>query len=98
MKVGGFIFIKDMNEEVTRLNVFGKHPGYRKKPMTHPDNVEVAPNGARDWNDDSAKSQEPFGKQIGDSSPYNQLVNAVAKDVMYQLKHGAPLDNKKKVN
>ena len=44
-----------MNEEVTKLNVFGKHPGYRKKPMTHPDNVEVAPNGARDCNDDSAK-------------------------------------------
>lgn len=58
----------DMKEEVTRLNVFGKHPGYRKKPMTHPDNVEVAPNGARDWNDDSAKGEEPFGKQIGSST------------------------------
>ena len=72
-----------MNEEVTKLNVFGKHPGYRKKPMTHPDNVEVAPNGAKDWNDDSAKSQEPFGKQIGSSAPYTDKVVNMLTDMVY---------------
>lgn len=72
-----------MNEEVTRLNVFGKHPGYRKKSMTHPDNDEVAPNGARDWNDDSAKSQEPFGKQIGSSAPYTDKVLNILTDKIF---------------
>ena len=72
-----------VKEEVTKLNVFGKHPGYRKKPMTHPDNVEVAPNGARDWNDDSAKSQEPFGKQIGSSAPYSEKVVNMLTDMVF---------------
>lgn len=72
-----------MKEEVTRLNVFGKHPGYRKKPMTHPDNFEVAPNGAKDWNDDSAKSQEPFGKQIGSSAPYTDKVVNMLTDMVF---------------
>ena len=72
-----------LNEEMTKLNVFGKHPGYRKKPMTHPDNTEVAPNGARDWNDDSAKGEEPFGKQIGSSAPYTDKVVNILTDMVY---------------
>jgi len=72
-----------VKEEVTKLNVFGKHPGYRKKPMTHPDNVEVAPNGAKDWNDDSAKTQEPFGKQIGSSAPYTDKVVNMLTDMVF---------------
>lgn len=72
-----------VKEEITKLNVFGKHPGYRKKPMTHPDNDEVAPNGARDWNDDSAKSQEPFGKQIGSSAPYTDKVVNILTDMVF---------------
>lgn len=74
---------RKLKEEVTRLNVFGKHPGYRKKPMTHPDNTEVAPNGARDWNDDSAKGEEPFGKQIGSSAPYTDKVVNILTDMVY---------------
>ena len=76
-----------MKEEVTRLNVFGKHPGYRKKPMTHPDNVEVAPNGARDWNDDSTKGEEPFGRQIGSSAPFtDRVVNILTDKVFKHIK------------
>ena len=76
-----------MKEEVTRLNVFGKHPGYRKKPMTHPDNVEVAPNGTRDWNDDSTKGEEPFGKQIGSSAPFtDRVVNILTDKVFKHIK------------
>ena len=72
-----------MKEEVTRLNVFGKHPGYRKKPMTTPANVEVAPNGASDWNDDSTKGEEPFGKKIGSSAPYDETVVNILTDMVY---------------
>ena len=78
------------------LHDFGKHPGYRKKPMDLPPTGEDKNEHGEDWNDESVHSEEPFGKQIGDSSPFNQLVQAVAQDVMYQLKHGVPLDNKKK--
>ena len=85
-----------LNED--ELHVFGDHPGYRKKPMDLPPTGEDKNEHGEDWNDESAHSEEPFGKQIGDSSPFNDLVDAVTKDVMYQLKHGAPLDNKKKVD
>ena len=78
------------------LHDFGKHPGYRKKPMDLPPTGEDKNEHGEDWNDESVHSEEPFGKQIGDSSPFNQLVDAVTQDVMYQLKHGIPLDNKKK--
>ena len=80
------------------LHVFGDHPGYRKKPMNLPPTGSDKNEHGEDINDDSVHNEEPFGKQIGDSSPFNQLVNAVMNDVKYQLKHGVPLDNKKKVN
>ena len=74
-----------MNEEATVLHDFGNHPGYRKKPMRHPEATEVAPNGARDWNDDSTKGSEPFGKQIGSSAPYDKLVDEITKRVIKAL-------------
>lgn len=82
---GGVSAKSALSEEATILHDFGKHPGYRKKPMAHPENVEDAPNGARDWNDDSAKSSEPFGKQIGSSEPYTQIVKAITKRVIETL-------------
>ena len=80
------------------LHDFGKHPGYRKKPMDLPTTGQDKNEHGEDINDDSVHNEEPFGKQIGDGSPFNQLVNAVTKDVMYQLKKGAPIEgeNKKK--
>lgn len=55
------------------LNDFGKHPAYQKKPMTTPPNTEINKFG-KDWNDDSAKGEKPFGTQIGDSAPYSEEV------------------------
>lgn len=85
-----------LNED--ELHVFGEHPGYRREPMTRPQTGEDKNAHGADINDESAHSEEPFGKQIGDSSPFNELVKAVYNDVAYQLKHGVPLDNKKKVD
>ena len=79
---------RSLREDTTVLHNFGDHPGYRKKPMTTPANTEVAPNGARDWNDESAKGEEPFGKQIGSSAPYTDLVDAITKEVLKHLKGG----------
>ena len=80
------------------LHDFGKHPGYRKKPMDLPTTGQDKNEHGEDINDDSVHNEEPFGKQIGDGSPFNQLVNAVTNDVMYQLKKGVPIEgeNKKK--
>ena len=80
------------------LHVFGKHPGYRKKPMELPTTGEDKNQWGEDWNDESVHSEEPFGSKIGDGDPFNQLVDAVTKDIMYQLKAGIPIEgeNKKK--
>ncbi len=80
------------------LHVFGKHPGYRKKPMELPTTGEDKNQWGEDWNDESVHSEEPFGSKIGDGTPFNQLVDAITKDVMYQLKAGIPIEgeNKKK--
>ena len=66
------------------LNDFGKHPSYRKKPMTTPPNKEVSKYG-RDWNDDSAKGEEPFGKKIGSSAPYDDVINMLTDAIMNKL-------------
>jgi len=80
------------------LHVFGKHPGYRKKPMELPTTGEDKNQWGEDWNDESVHSEEPFGSKIGDGDPFNKLVDAITKDVMYQLKAGIPIEgeNKKK--
>ena len=80
--------LRNLHEDTTVLHNFGDHPGYRKKPMTTPANTEVAPNDARDWNDESAKGEEPFGKQIGSSAPYTDLVDTITKEVLKHLKGG----------
>ena len=78
------------------LHVFGKHPGYRKKPMELPTTGEDQNQWGRDWNDDSVHSEEPFGSKIGNGDPFTELVNTVTKDVMYQLKKGIPIEGDKK--
>lgn len=69
-----------VNEQT--INDFGKHPAYRKKPMTLPPNREVAPNGARDWNDASAEGEEPFGQKIGSSAPFEKAVQKITNSIM----------------
>ena len=72
-------------KEGTTLNDFGKHPAYQKQPMTLPPNQEVAPNGARDWNDDSVKGEKPYGQQIGSGDPFNDIVKVITDSVMRKL-------------
>lgn len=83
---------KAVNED--KLDVFGKTPGYRKKPMTTPPNVEVAPNGSKDWNDDSVKGEQPFGQKIGDASPFTDIVKDITDAVVNAVKNR--LGDKKK--
>ena len=71
-----------INEEGTKLNDFGKHPGYRKKPMSLPTTGSDNENGIKDWNDESVYSEQPFGSKIGDSAPFDKIVKAVTDSVM----------------
>ena len=77
-----------VNEEITRLNVWGKHPKFGKEPMTHPEAKEVMAGTAdRDWNDDSAKGSERYGKKIGDGKPFNkEVVDLLTDQVLAKIK------------
>jgi hypothetical protein len=69
----------------TELNVFGKHPGYRKKPMTLPPTGEDKNQWGEDWNDESVYSEEPFGTKIGDSTPFEKMVNEITNKVVNKI-------------
>jgi hypothetical protein len=74
---------KMIKEEMTKLNVFGKHPGYRKKPMSLPETGS----DEGDWNDESVYSEEPFGKEIGDSAPFNEkTIEKITEGVLDLIK------------
>jgi hypothetical protein len=79
-----------VNEEITRLDAWGKHPKYRKQPMTTPPNKEKFVGTAdRDWNDDSAKGEQPYGLKIGNGKPFNQkVVDLLTDQVLAKIKGG----------
>ena len=80
-----------VKEEVTKLNVWGKHPKFGKEPMTHPDAKEVLAGTAdRDFNDDSAKGSERYGKKIGVGKPFDQdVVDLLTDQVLAKIKSEA---------
>ena len=78
---------KIVKEEVTKLDVWGKHPRYRKEPMTTPANKEVLAGTAKgDWNDESAKGEQPYGQKIGSSAPFEKEVDALTEKVFEAVK------------
>lgn len=87
--------VKDILAE-NELHDFGKHPGYRKKPMELPTTGEDKNQWGRDWNDESVHNETPFGEKIGSSAPFTELVDAVTKEVMSQLAGSAFSSDKKK--
>jgi hypothetical protein len=77
---------KRINEEGTKLNVFGKHPGYRKKPMSLPQTGSDKVGELKDWNDDSVYSEQPFGEKIGSSAPFDKIIEESINAVLAQYK------------
>lgn len=76
-------------EEITKLDAWGKHPRYRKQPMSTPANKEVlAGTAEKDWNDDSAKGEQPYGQKIGNSDPFEKVVDLVLDGIKSRLKEG----------
>lgn len=79
-----------LREAENRLNVFGKHPAYRKKPMTVPPKDHREFDGYYDMNDETAKNDLPFGEKIGDGAPFevdiDTIENAIAESIKRMLK------------
>ena len=75
-----------LKEEGTKLNVFGKHPGYRKKVMSLPKTGSDNDGSTRDWNDDSVYSEQPFGEKIGSSAPFEKAINSTVDSIVESLK------------
>lgn len=77
---------RKVNENRTRLNVWGKHPRYQAKAMSLPKTGVDKSENYKDWNDDSVYSEEPFGSKIGSSEPYNKVVDSIVESVLNSLK------------
>lgn len=76
-----------LSEEATCLDAWGKHPRYGKQPMTMPANTEKFVGTAdRDWNDDSAKGSNAYGRKIGSSAPFTQNVDILTDAVVQMVK------------
>ena len=68
------------------LGVWGKHPRYRKEPMTLPDNHEVAPDPKhRDFDDDCVKGDTSYGKGPGKGAPFEEIVNILTDGIVKRL-------------
>lgn len=76
------------------LNDFGKHPAYQKKVMELPPSNQKEKEGYYDMNDDSVKSEKPFGNQIGDGAPFEDDPQVTDNSIAEQVKRY--LANKKK--
>lgn len=76
--------MKRLNEE-NRLDMFGKHPAYRKVPMQLPPTGEDKNSHGKDWNNDSVYSESPYGEKIGSGAPFDidpaEIENAIAESV-----------------
>ena len=76
-----------IKEEITNLNVWGKHPGYRKQAMKLNNTGADKNQWGKDWNDDSVKSETPFGSQVGSGAPYTEdVVNDITDVVVATVK------------
>lgn len=87
--------MKMVKEEVHKLNDWGKHPKYGKPAFTTPQNTEVIVNkGDKDWDDESAKTDQPYGKKIGSSAPFDKVVELMTDSIVQQIKEGKFLKKK----
>ena len=68
---------------MNKLDDFGKHPAYQKKVMELPPKDMKEFPGNYDMNDDSVRSDAPYGEKIGDGAPFEidpqAIDNAIAE-------------------
>ena len=73
-----------------KMDYWGKHPAFDKEPAELGSIEHQEFDGYYDMNDDSVKNTEPFGKEIGDSAPFEvepkHIENAIAESIKNILK------------
>ena len=70
-----------MNE----ANEFGNHPGYQKKVFKNFPVEEKPVGGNRYIDDESAKSEKPFGTHIGKQKPFVEIVTDTVIEEMKRI-------------
>lgn len=60
--------VKEITEAV--LKAFGQHPSYQKPAFTTPSSKQELVPGTKEWDDESAKTDKPYGQKIGSSAPF----------------------------
>lgn len=82
-------FRKAMLKE-DEYHYFGQHPAYQKEPMELPDAHHQEKDGYYDMNDESVENEEEYGKEIGDTAPFEvepkHIENAIAESLKNILK------------
>ena len=78
--------MRKLREDESRLDDFGKHPAYQKKVMELPTVQCTEQPGYYDMNDDSLKSEEPYGKEVGDSAPFDIDPKAIDNAITEAIK------------
>jgi len=75
---------------MNKLDDFGKHPAFQKKVMELPPKDMQEFPGYYDMNDDSVKSDAPYGEKIGDGAPFDidpeAIDNAISESIKRVLK------------
>ena len=69
-----------------KMDYFGKHPAYQKSPMELPTNKHKEYPGNYDMNDDSVQNEEPYGKEIGDTAPFEISPEAIENAITESIK------------
>lgn len=87
------------NGNMNALDEFGKHPCFRKQPMTTPTKNHQEFDGYYDMNDESAKNDIPYATNIGSGAPFDLDVktveNSIAESIRRNLRNLKKKSNRK---
>lgn len=76
---------KEKNCSMNEANEFGNHPGYQKKVFKNFPVEEKPVGGNRYIDDESAKSEKPFGTHIGRQKPFVEIVTDTVIEEMKRI-------------
>lgn len=74
------------NGNMNALDEFGKHPCFRKQPMTTPTKNHQEFDGYYDMNDESAKNDTPYATNIGSGAPFDLDVKTVENSIAESIR------------
>ena len=82
-------------DNLNALDEFGKHPAYRKQPMTVPTHNHQEFDGYYDMSDESARNNTPFGTNIGNGAPFELDTEKVNKSIAESIRRNLRMLKKK---